>query len=115
MCLCQLEFFTNKNNKYGPYGSASSCCGCYEGKRLTIIFFNIFFKGFKNVLQIFVFILWIVNNVPCDWSEAIKMDRFPVGFAGASVSVFLYTIFIYYSISEIMLYFREKNYVVKFN
>merc|ERR1711937_984871 len=55
MCLCQLEFFTNKNNKYGPYGSASSCCGCYE-----------------------------VNNVPCDWSEAIKMDRFPVGFAGAS-------------------------------
>jgi len=54
-CMCQLEFYTNKNKKYGPYGSASSTGGCYE-----------------------------VKNVPCDWSEAIKMDRFPVGFAGAS-------------------------------
>ena len=100
-CMCQLEFYTNKNKKYGPYGSASSSGGCYEGKRSTIIFLSIFLKVLKAFYQIFVYILWIVKNVPCDWSEAIKMDCFPVGFAGASVS-FLFIFF-------------EQNFVVKFN
>ena len=85
--MCQLEFYSNKNKKYGPYGSASSSRGYYEGKRLSMIFLSIFFKVFNAFFKIFVYILWIVNNVPRDWSGAIKMDRFLVGFAGASVDV----------------------------
>merc|ERR1712227_374242 len=60
MCMCQLQFYTNKDKKYGPYGTASPFSP-YGSNRY-----------------------YEVNNVPCDWSKAIKMNRFPVGFSGAS-------------------------------
>ena len=55
--MCQLEFYSNKNKKYGPFGSASSSKGFYEGKRLSMIFLSIFFKVFNAFFKIFVYIL----------------------------------------------------------
>ena len=88
--MCRLEFYSNKGKKYGPYGSASpfSPHGSrryYEGKRITIVFLKRFFECFRNFFPNFCCYPLIVN-LPCDWSKAIKMDKFPVGFSGASVS-----------------------------
>ena len=56
-CMCQLEFYSNKNKKYGPYGSCIISKGYYEGKRLSMIFLSIFFKVFNAFFKIFVYIL----------------------------------------------------------
>ena len=48
-CLCELVFYTNMDNKYGPYGRAKSTRGYYEGKKLTIIFSRVC-KSISNSL-----------------------------------------------------------------
>ena len=81
-------FYSNKNNTYGPYGSAHEY-KVYEGKRLTIIFL----AGSKIFFQFFVVILLKVKNLPSDWTKTfnIKHYRF-LGFRGASVSfLFIYS------------------------